>query len=29
MVLANSYMLLVTSGGVIGGACEFSSVVSN
>ena len=34
MVLANSYMLLVTSGGVIGGArefCsrEFTSVVSN
>ena len=29
MVLANSYMLLVTSGGVIGGAREFSSVVGN
>jgi hypothetical protein len=28
-VLANSYMLLVTSGGVIGGAREFSYVVSN
>ena len=29
MVLANSYMLLVTSGGVIGGAREFTSVVRN
>ena len=29
MALANSYMLLVTSGGIIGGAREFSSVVSN
>ena len=29
MVLANSYMLLVTSGGVIGGAREFTYVVSN
>jgi hypothetical protein len=29
VVLANSYMLLVTSGGVIGGVREFSSVVSN
>ena len=29
MVLENSYMLLATSGGVIGGAREFSSVVSN
>ena len=29
MVLANSYILLVTSGGVIGGAREFTSFVSN
>ena len=29
MVLANSYMLLVTNGAVIGGAREFTSVVSN
>jgi hypothetical protein len=27
--LANSHMLLVTSGAVIGGAREFTSVVSN
>ena len=29
MVLASSYLLLVTSGAVIGGAREFTSVVSN
>jgi hypothetical protein len=29
VVLANSYMFLVTSGGVIGGARKFSSAVSN
>ena len=29
MVLESSYMLLVTSGAVIGGAREFTYVVSN
>ena len=29
MVLASSHMLLITSGAVIGGAREFSSVGSN
>ena len=29
MVLATSHLLLVTSGAVIGGAREFTSVVSN
>ena len=29
MVLGSSYMLLVTNGAVIGGAREFTSVVSN
>ena len=29
MVLANSHLLLVTNGAVIGGAREFTSVVSN
>ena len=29
MVLANSHLLLVTKGAVIGGAREFTSVVSN
>ena len=29
MVLGNSHMLLVTNGAVIGGAREFTSVVSN
>jgi hypothetical protein len=29
VVLASSYLLLVTSGAVIGGALEFTSVVSN
>ena len=29
MVFASSYMLLVTNGAVIGGAREFTSVVSN
>ena len=29
MVLASSYLLLVTNGAVIGGAREFISVVSN
>ena len=29
MVLESSYLLLVTSGAVIGGAREFTSVVSN
>ena len=29
MVLANSHLLLVTNGAVIGGAREFISVVSN
>ena len=29
MVLASSHMLLITSGAVIGGACEFIYVVSN
>ena len=29
MVLASSHMLLVTNGAVIGGAREFTSVVSN
>jgi hypothetical protein len=29
MVLASSYLLLVTSAAVIGGSCEFISVVSN
>ena len=29
MVLANSYMLLVTNGAVIGGAHEFKSAVNN
>jgi hypothetical protein len=29
VVLARSYLLLVTSGAVIGGAFEFTSVVSN
>jgi hypothetical protein len=29
MVLASSYLLLITSGGVIGGAREFTSVVNN
>ena len=29
MVLASSHLLLVTSGAVIGGAREFTSVVSN
>ena len=29
MVLASSYLLLVTNGAVIGGAREFTSVVSN
>ena len=29
MVFANSHLLLVTNGAVIGGAREFTSVVSN
>ena len=29
MVLASSYLLLVTNGAVIGGASEFTSLVSN
>ena len=29
MVLARSHLLLVTNGAVIGGALEFTSVVSN
>jgi hypothetical protein len=29
VVLANSHLLLVTNGAVIGGAREFTSVVSN
>ena len=29
MVLASSHLLLVTNGAVIGGAPEFTSVVSN
>ena len=29
MLLTNSHLLLVTSGAVIGGAREFTSVVSN
>ena len=29
MVLTGSYLLLVTNGAVIGGAHEFTSVVSN
>ena len=29
MVLASSHLLLVTSGAVIGGARDFTSVVSN
>ena len=29
MVLASSYLFLVTNGAVIGGAREFTSVVSN
>ena len=29
MVLGNSHLLLVTNGAVIGGAREFTSVVSN
>ena len=29
MVVASSHLLLVTSGAVIGGAREFTSVVSN
>ena len=29
MVLASSHLLLVTSGALIGGAHEFTSVVSN
>ena len=29
MVLASSHLLLVTNGAVIGGALEFTSVVSN
>ena len=29
MVLASSHLLLVTNGEVIGGACEFTSVVNN
>jgi hypothetical protein len=29
VVLASSHMLLVTSAAVIGGSCEFTSVVSN
>ena len=29
MVLASSHLLLVTNGAVIGGVCEFTSVVSN
>ena len=29
MVLVSSYILLVTNGAVIGGAREFTSVVSN
>ena len=29
MVLASSHLLLVTNGAVIGGAHEFTSVVSN
>ena len=29
MVLTNSHLLLVTNGAVIGGAHEFTSVVSN
>jgi hypothetical protein len=28
-VLVSSHLLLVTSGAVIGGDCEFTSVVSN
>ena len=29
MVLASSHLLLVTNGEIIGGACEFISVVNN
>jgi hypothetical protein len=29
VVIASSHLLLVTNGVVIGGACEFTSVVSN
>ena len=29
MVLASSHLLLITNGGVIGGAHEFTSVVSD
>jgi hypothetical protein len=29
VVLASSHLLLVTNGAVIGGTCEFTSVVSN
>jgi hypothetical protein len=29
VVFASSHMLLVTRGAVIGGACEFTSVVGN
>jgi hypothetical protein len=29
VVIACSHLLLVTNGEVIGGACEFTSVVSN
>ena len=29
MVLASSHLLFVTNGAVIGGACEFTSAVSN
>ena len=29
MVFANSHLLLITNGAVIGGAREFTSVVSN
>ena len=29
MVLASSHMLLITKGAIIGGAREFTSVVSN
>ena len=29
VVIASSHLLLVTNGEVIGGVCEFTSVVSN
>jgi hypothetical protein len=29
VVIASSHLLLVTNGEVIGGACEFTSVVNN